>query len=1021
YQKRFQVLYTAHLKKLRAEQTDREHDVRDSEGFKKLEQVWQEAQAAIAPQEKEIRTEVAHINDRLKALTDAFQEARGKVTALIYQLETADGTGAKNRLRQQVEKAKKGPFPVRLPVPDGSFETINFTYDELVKEFNHLKDRKAELATQLSELYSQPNALRQQLDAYLGENLVGLTEQQVDGLLRKMENFEINIRQIHVLVAGTFAVPEAVLVDRCESCHLAIREPVVLTRADMGGEAAFTSHPNPELLRIHDPERFGCSPCHGGNGRATTSVTKGHGRHKYWLWSLYHRENFEAGCQQCHVKDFVLEHAPVLSAGKELFRLRGCIGCHRFQGFDDERERLQALRQEIRPLQMQKAEYKLEIERSITAGDMAPTNEEARRLYDRADNLRLSISGLNAELEQLRLRARDLMREEKVVGPNLKDVRLKLRRDWIPVWLTNPHAWRPTTKMPRFRLQEDEVRAISAFIWQNGIKADLSRQSQGNPARGKELFETRGCLACHALGEGDQAVGSTFAANLSRVGEKANYDYLVRWVHNPRQRTRPYCPLEKRDLTPEDYARHGLPFQFDMLNSTCPNDGEELRVQNMTVMPSLRLTWEDARDIASFLMTQRQQDSAEYPPADYLDDSQLFERGKSLVRNYGCAGCHEIAGLEEEDRIGTELTNEGSKPIERLDFSLLTEKAKRGILPDGSKSPRGNWYDHKGFFEQKLADPAIFDQGKIKEPLERLRMPEPNLTEEDITALTTFLLGSVDPAFPEQYFYRPTDRHQDIQEGWWVVTKYNCMGCHQIRIGQPSVLMTLPRYQTPEGKEQLPPSLVGVGARLNPEWMADFLANPALSETDLDRNGVRSYLQARMPTFGFTMGELQKLVRFFAALSAQAQPYIPPRLEPLTNRERRMARQLFTHPAAPCLKCHATGDPARDRNATAPNFILVWERLKAPWTKRWIIDPAQITPGTAMPSGLFRREGDRWVFAGPTPESFQRYKGDHAELLVRYMFEYTRAEQRLLTRQMSSSSPANGPVETQPEKGQRKE
>ena len=56
---------------------------------------------------------------------------------------------------------------------------------------------------------------------------------------------------------------------------------------------------------------------------------------------------------------------------------------------------------------------------------------------------------------------------------------------------------------------------------------------------------------------------------------------------------------------------------------------------------------------------------------------------------YGCAGCHEIATLEDEGRIGTELTNEGSKPIERLDFALFTEDAKRGVLPDGKKSPRG--------------------------------------------------------------------------------------------------------------------------------------------------------------------------------------------------------------------------------------------------------------------------------------------------------------------------------------------
>jgi len=46
-----------------------------------------------------------------------------------------------------------------------------------------------------------------------------------------------------------------------------------------------------------------------------------------------------------------------------------------------------------------------------------------------------------------------------------------------------------------------------------------------------------------------------------------------------------------------------------------------------------------------------------------------------VVRHFGCAGCHEISGLEDEGRIGTELTIEGSKPIERLDFALLTETA----------------------------------------------------------------------------------------------------------------------------------------------------------------------------------------------------------------------------------------------------------------------------------------------------------------------------------------------------------
>ena len=138
------------------------------------------------------------------------------------------------------------------------------------------------------------------------------------------------------------------LVDRCESCHLGTREPVSLTKASMGGEAVFTSHPNKELLKIHDPEKFGCTPCHGGNGAALSSVEKAHGYNKFWLWPMHHKENIEAGCQQCHAKEIVTEMADTLNQGREIFRLRGCMGCHRYEGFDREADEMSGVNQQIR-------------------------------------------------------------------------------------------------------------------------------------------------------------------------------------------------------------------------------------------------------------------------------------------------------------------------------------------------------------------------------------------------------------------------------------------------------------------------------------------------------------------------------------------------------------------------------------------------------------------------------------------------------------------------------------------------
>jgi hypothetical protein len=301
----------------------------------------------------------------------------------------------------------------------------------------------------------------------------------------------------------------------------------------------------------------------------------------------------------------------------------------------------------------------------------------------------------------------------------------------------------------------------------------------------------------------------------------------------------------------------------------------------------------------------------------------------------------------------------------------------------------------------------------IKTETEKLRMPDPHLNKEQIRDLTTFLLGSQESSLPASYQYRPEDARRDIQEGWWIVRKYNCVGCHQFTPGQATSIEGVPRYR--EAKEQLPPKLLTEGARVDPEWLLRFLSNPAMSTQDTHRNGVRPYLAVRMPTFFFSENELRKLVRFFQALSQQPMPYIPQRQELLTAKEMDMARSLFTSQAAPCLKCHATGDPAHDKTATAPNFLLAKERLKPGWTERWLLDPQNISPGTAMPSGLFRKDGDHYVFSGPTPPSFQGYDKDHRELLTRYIFQLTPEEQRRVSSMLGRNAAAKSSSKRPPE------
>jgi len=1100
-QREYVKRYVTYLKSIRKDAGKSEAEVKETPEYQDLDAKAKEAEENTKDQRREIDARVAKIQAKLDAVTEPFQNQRGRIVVITWKLETAPGKFWHDHYDKQLKSKKAEQVTVEMPDDSGKFVRQKMNFAQLEQTFNDLRDEKARVLGEKADLLKEPTELAKKRDDYVKNHVSSLPVKNINDLITKNENtFDYTIlgHQINVNEYG--------IVDRCEVCHLGAREPLVIKASDMapGGPGkkpddlanAFVSHPRKELLQIHNPEKFGCSACHGGNGRATTSVEKGHGRNPFWLHPLFHKENTEAGCQMCHANDRVTQGADTLNLAKDLFYQRGCVGCHRMEAFDREADALSNARQQITQLEEQIAANERQSKLDTDASANASDDFEVKRLLAHAESLRVQNSQLAARIDELNLQTRYLQQDQKKVGPNLKDVRLKLRPEWIVEWLKDPQAFRPGTKMPtfwRFKVDGEEgaedLKAVAAYLWQNGFDGKLPAQQQGDKDNGKKLFESRGCLACHSIGEEDARLGGTFAANLSKVGEKANFDYIVRWIYNPRERYAPYCPKEHRDLTPDDYAKHGKPYLFDTeLHSTCPNDGAELQVQNMTVMPNLRLSEQDARDIASYLFSLSPQPAAD--DVSFMNDPKLAEDGKAEIKQYGCAGCHEIKGFEEEQRIGKELTTEGATPLERLDFALLTQDAEYGREPKGAggkalvvhkEEKEKDWYNHRGFFEHKLSDPSIYDRGKSQylESKDRLRMPKPYMTETWRTSLTTLLLGSMGAEganVPKSLFYMPPDqRRQDIQNGWWVIKKYNCMGCHVLQPGQTSqvynnsaepatangaVLNSMPFYSGQT--ELLPPMLTSEGARVDPEWLMKFLkdpslmkpgetpplpsssasapqpaaspganpsASPAATTTNANdqsngrllpqwganRNGVRPYLQVHMPTFNFSPNELRILVRFFVAVSSQNDPYIKEPMLPLTEAEKSIARNIFVS-GTPCLKCHITGEPTHDARAIAPNFLLASERLKPEWTFRWLLDPAQISPGTAMPTGLFKKEGDKWFVNLPNPPTdVANYHDDHARLLVRYMFLMTPDEQRRLLA-ASPSPPAQPAAQTQTQK-----
>ncbi|MDA0999076.1 MAG: c-type cytochrome [bacterium] len=117
-------------------------------------------------------------------------------------------------------------------------------------------------------------------------------------------------------------VEEPTRVDRCQMCHRAVDDP----RFSKSPQP-LTSHPK---IPPHPFEKFGCTVCHGGQGRATT-VADAHGNVPFWEEPLLKKPFTQASCGSCH-RGVDLKDAPLVARGRQLYLQSGCIGCHRIHG-----------------------------------------------------------------------------------------------------------------------------------------------------------------------------------------------------------------------------------------------------------------------------------------------------------------------------------------------------------------------------------------------------------------------------------------------------------------------------------------------------------------------------------------------------------------------------------------------------------------------------------------------------------------------------------------------------------------
>lgn len=299
-------------------------------------------------------------------------------------------------------------------------------------------------------------------------------------------------------------------------------------------------------------------------------------------------------------------------------------------------------------------------------------------------------------------------------------------------------------------------------------------------------------------------------------------------------------------------------------------------------MPSLRLNPKESQAIAAYLLRPGSAPVAPVPgETSFTVDPAKVARGQEWFANLNCAACHPVDGPGRK-----------AKPL-----AMLNGRQPAGCLGARPKAgvPKFEMSDR-----QKVVMLAqLANQASLTEPL---------TSEQQITRTMTTL---------------------------------NCYSCHaRERRGGIDPLRRdyfTARDTAAAGsgdESRIPPSLRGVGAKLQPDWIKAVLVDGA---------SVFPSMATRMPQYGErNVGHLPPL---FAEADTRSESVAPPIA---TAEASHAGRKLLGTTGLACVACHnlgghaSTGVPGLDL-ATSGN------RLQWTWFRRYLLDPQGTRPGT-MPS-----------------------------------------------------------------------
>jgi cytochrome c2 len=709
-------------------------------------------------------------------------------------------------------------------------------------------------------------------------------------------------------------------VDRCESCH---------TGVNRGGFETvtpkyFRSHPyRRTLFALHPVEKFGCTTCHDGQGRATTKfyahapTDNPHDAEKhFWEEPLLKGPFMESNCRKCHTEEYELRAQLRCESQSEC---PGNLKCD-------------VPSQPLNPSDTSIANF-LPDTLNPPPKPGAPVVEQPKYCVN-PDNQIAEMVNLAPSLSKGRKIIEEVAcygchpiegyEKKPKAGPDLRHVGNKINPGWMVEWIKNPKAVHKFTRMPNFFPEqlhpedypktafpvrddksknpnepwkwtiEQQTGALASFLISQSTPFEVQKMPGGGDAKhGKELFLSLGCRGCHNvtydekdpafIDHKNRASHYDHGPMLGDTGSKTNPDWVYTWLKDPKA----YAPG--------------------------------------TRMPNLRLADDEARDLATFIGGNKA--NREFPaPASAVfnpGDKEMAKSGEKLMAYYGCYGCHFINGYEQTAGIGAELTEFGIKETSRLDYG------------DYIVNHRQQTWD--AWLENKLKHPRVYRYERVD-----TRMPQFDLSPEEVTNVMVVLKGMRGKELAaEVRGHKLNPIEQQRERGRELVRWFNCYGCHIVD-GYVGDIRQASEYQ---GDKQTfaPPNITGEGAKTQPPWLFGFLKNVIR---------LRPWLNVRMPTFGFDDEQATNIVAMFSAMDHAAYPYSDFQ-RTVVNAPPKAAIGAAMFENLKCKSCHVVGDvklSPEEAQKAAPNLLMAKSRLRPEWIVKWLSNPDWIQPGTRMPS-----------------------------------------------------------------------